>query len=181
MNKKILLNLTLMFSVVAFAERPGLNPTRPTPHPAPHPILYPTTACKSQALTAKDLNGWQPAGGSFSVASANEGTVKQIPVTDGASWCQANVVCNYWGQWELRNIDCSQNPYLCESKTFTVYDLGGWTPVGGSFTTGNGKHGKTRNFCASASNGKTCRIVLRCQAGAWNPDWTASACPNHCR
>ncbi len=138
-------------------------------------------SCASTVLTPHDLNGWTPSPHAASVESANAGTVKTIPVTDGASWCQASVRCTNSGRWRLLNVDCNQNPYYCPSKTFTVYDLGGWDPIGGSYSTNNGQNGQRERFCARASDGRTCKVVVRCNAGVWSPDWSTSACPNHCR
>src|SRR5437762_2100461 len=88
--------------------------------------------CASRTLTPYDLQGYRPIGSS-TVPSANAGAVEQIPVTNGSQACVANVRCEYYGNWQTEYVNCNTNTYSCQPRTYTVYDLGGWTPLGGQY------------------------------------------------
>lgn len=135
-------------------------------------------SCRSEVLNARDLGGYQPIGGPAAVESAEHGTDKEIPVRDRRSGqaCIATVTCDD-GYWDFEGVDCSNVQRRCDATTWTVYDLGGWSPVGGYVRLPASRNHEEFSFRSEASDGRRCTIIAECNTGVWRPNWAASACP----
>lgn len=136
--------------------------------------------CPSQKFYSEDFGEYGefitlPA--SSTVASAFAGTTKTIGLREAYTGrvCHGYVYCNYGRYWSVSGVNCNVVSNSCPSTTWTVYDLGGWEPVGGAAYLPNGYIGQTLTVRTRASNGKTCNVIARCSAGNWSPNF--SQCP----
>ncbi len=133
--------------------------------------------CPSKQFTGNDFyyyGNYRPLPASASVPSAYAGVQKAVAVRDldTGRLCNASVTCQYAGYWSIDGIDCHFQAQYCPSTRWTVYDLGGWTPVGGSVTLPDGDVGDMRWFRAFASDGRYCNIGARCIVGNWSPNFS---------
>jgi hypothetical protein len=131
------------------------------------------TECPSHAFTRYDFGGEYDPIGEGSVPSAMAGQAKTLSVVDirGGEVCEATVVCNYGGYWTVNGVECGGNTSFCPATQWTVYDLGGWAPVGGVAYLPTAGDGYEMGVPTTASNGRSCEVQAVCELGHWTPDF----------